>query len=91
MTSRAENDRLSEAGKVKCVLGVTFKLLISGVVSVMPVLPATSKIPEKYLSKKIFLQKINNKKPTLVDWLTVLCLALAADSRGCSGLEDSCR
>ena len=61
MTSHAENDRLSEAGKVKCVLGVTFKLLISGVVSVMPVLPATSKIPEKYLGKKYILTKNKQK------------------------------
>ena len=77
MTSHAENDRLSEAGKVKCVLGVTFKLLISGVVSVMPDLPATSKIPVKqtYLGKN---SRIQLSTLTLVDWLAVLPLTLAA-------------
>ena len=53
----------------------------------MPVLPATSKIPEIYVLK-IYFDKKKIKKPTLVDWLTVLSIALAADSRDCSGLED---
>ena len=55
----------------------------------MPDLPATSKIPVKqtYLGKN---SRIQLSTLTLVDWLAVLPLTLAAHWRDGRGLEDTC-